>query len=320
MSGTIWITWEEQRRNKPIAEEVNAKFFQLSEIWKHSRYIRYLIGSWKTFRILKRENPDSVIVQNPSIVLATVAILLRPFFKYKLGTDTHNSGFCLESDFNSPRLEKIGAWIQRNADFVIAHNDGLKAQVDSRGGDVIALPDKVPVIEKPDQLLELEGKLSFLFICTFSPDEPWQDVLTAFEDMPEYHVYVTGNYSKVGLQPGDVPANIHLLGRIPWDEFDQMLYSADSIIDLTTRDNCLLCGAYEAVAAETPLILSNTDALRSYFRKGAQYATNNVCGIQRAVLDTDYEYDNLKTEIVELKKELADDWQQRVLKLKIRLA
>ena len=55
------------------------------------------------------------------------------------------------------------------------------------------------------------------------------------------------------------------------DEYVSMLYSVDATIDLTNRENCLVCGAYESVAAGKPMILSKTQALMEYFNKGAVY-------------------------------------------------
>jgi hypothetical protein len=48
-----------------------------------------------------------------------------------------------------------------------------------------------------------------------------------------------------------------------------MMRSVDATIVLSERENCLLCGAYETVASEKPMILSNKEALRNYFDKGA---------------------------------------------------
>jgi len=314
----VWITWEEQRRNKPIAEEIGAQFYELSEIRKHSTIVRYIVGLWKTFNIFRKERPTSVIVQNPSFVLAVGAILMRAFFGYKLGIDTHNGGF--GANTKSKLLISILRWIQRNADFIIAHNDGIKDEMKQYGGRFVVLPDKIPVIKRPETPMYLEPGVNFMFICSFSPDEPWRQVIQAFKHLPEdYNLYVTGNYEKVNINPNDYPANIHFLGRIPWDDFDGMLYSADVIIDLTTRENCLLCGAYEAVACGTPLVLSDTHTLKDYFYKGASYAGNTTGDIIFAIQNMIFNHDAKTKEIQELNPELQAIWQNSVSILKSEL-
>ena len=95
-----------------------------------------------------------------------------------------------------------------------------------------------------------------------------------------------------------------------------MLYSADAIIDLTTRENCLLCGAYEAVACGTPLILSNTKTLRNYFNSGSVYVDNTVESIQAGVEEMVANQLNMEAVMGALKGVLEADWQQRFQVLK----
>ena len=63
-------------------------------------------------------------------------------------------------------------------------------------------------------------------------------------------------------------------GYLPEEDYVQMLLSVDVIVELTTRQDCLVCGAYEAVAAGTPLIVSNSEVLRRQFSSGTLFTDN----------------------------------------------
>ena len=48
-------------------------------------------------------------------------------------------------------------------------------------------------------------------------------------------------------------------------------------------EDCLVCGAYEALAAGKPLVLSRTRALRDYFGTAALLTDNTIDGIAASV-------------------------------------
>jgi glycosyltransferase involved in cell wall biosynthesis len=79
---------------------------------------------------------------------------------------------------------------------------------------------------------------------------------------------------------------------------------------LTDYENCLVCGAYEAVAAEVPLILSDTKALRTYFSKGVVFTKNNVNDIAEKVNSAIERKEVMEKEIQQLKKELMNSWNR----------
>ena len=54
-------------------------------------------------------------------------------------------------------------------------------------------------------------------------------------------------------------------------------------MDLTTLEDCLLCGAYEALAAGKPLVISNTRALADYFGAAAILTDNTPEAISERV-------------------------------------
>jgi glycosyltransferase involved in cell wall biosynthesis len=205
----------------------------------------------------------------------------------------------------------LARFIQRHADLTIVTNQPLKEHVDGHGGRAFVLPDRIPRIPEGERR-SLKGRINILFICTYAVDEPFRAVFEAARDLPEdVFIYVTGDFRKKGLDPASLPKNVVLTGFVSEEEYISLLRSVDATIDLTTRENCLVCGAYETVAVEKALILSDTRALRDYFHKGAVYAANTREGIQQAIEDACARREHLKDEVKELKEILEKDWEQR---------
>ena len=89
---------------------------------------------------------------------------------------------------------------------------------------------------------------------------------------------------------------------------------------LTTADHTLTCGAYEAVAVGTPMVLSETTAIRSYFSKGAVYAAPTAQGIAAAIAAAGEQLQRLSNEVAQLAGELQVSWDLRFTRLTESLA
>ena len=111
--------------------------------------------------------------------------------------------------------------------------------------------------------------------------------------------------------PKNIPKNVVLTGYLPETEFICMLHSVDVIVDLTERENCLLCGAYEAVAVGKPLIVSDTEVLRKHFRTGVLYTDNTSKDLADKIEEALFNKNHLGMEIKSLREELNTEWQSK---------
>lgn len=321
MSKLLWMTWEDQRRSRALARHLDAELCELASTLQCARAVRYLINSIATVRIYRRHRPATVICQHPSFVLALLTVLLRRWFGYRVGLDTHNAGFAI--DPWSPGYQRwLAIWLQRRADFVIAHNDAVRAFVEKRGGRLILLPDPLPTLANGPPL-PLPRRFNLLFVCTFKPDEPYRAVLKAARTLgPEIGLYITGNPPEA-VRTAAWPDHVVFCGRVPWERYDQLLRSVDGVMVLTTRERCLLCGAYEGAAAGKPMILSRTGTLTGYFRRGVVFTDNEANGsphsIRNAILELRAREPELRREIGVLQGELARDWATRERELRALL-
>jgi glycosyltransferase involved in cell wall biosynthesis len=304
----IWVTWENQRRNRELSKSLGIKLYQLDHIDKiNNKISKYVTGIKETFSIYWKERPRVIFCQNPSIVLSLFTVVIKTFLKSHVIIDAHNAGL-FPAEGRSKILSTISRFIQRKADLTIISNKNLQPEVIKNGGTAFVLPDKIPDIPLTPKRT-LKGKNNLLLICSFADDEPSQIVFdTVLHLDKNICIYVSGNYRKKNIKPESFPENIILTGFMSETEYIQMLNSVDATIVLTTRENCLVCGAYESVAAGKPIILSNTKALIEYFSCGAVYVDHNVNDMKRAIMEVLGKKNDLSGQIRHLKTDRHQQW------------
>jgi glycosyltransferase involved in cell wall biosynthesis len=278
MKDAIWITWENQVRNRSLAGELGVKLFV--HLYVGNRYLRYISCIGRTFSTLLRERPKIVFVQNPSLVLNYILLLSRPFFGFKLVSDAHFAGIL---SFNRHKIiQKALDLCNCLMDLVIVTNSEHANYLKTIGGNAVISEDPLPDIERYscDQMHDR----SILFICSFDVDEPYRAAFRAAELLTKegFTFMVTGNYKKAGINKEEYPS-VQFLGYVSEPEYYRRLFQCDIVLDLTESDNCLVCGAYEAMAADKPLVTSDTECLRNYFEKGTVFTRNDEHSIAEAI-------------------------------------
>jgi glycosyltransferase involved in cell wall biosynthesis len=150
---------------------------------------------------------------------------------------------------------------------------------------------------------------NFVLICSYAKDEPYVEVFKSAEFLPvNFTIFVTGNY-KGKVNPKDVPLNVRLTGYLSETEYWALINKCQIVMDLTIKDDCLVCGAYEGIAAGKPLIISDTAASRELFRIGCVYVKSKAESITQGILKAVSEYNNNVIEISKLKIEMEHKWK-----------
>jgi len=308
---SIWICWENQRRNREISSALHIKLYEYGEIDSIENPIKkYFKGIIKTKKAIITEKPNIIICQNPSLVLSLFLICIKKIHDLRVVVDSHNAGlFPLNGHFKI--LNFASSIIQRYADLTIVTNRYLKKHVEGNGGRAFVLPDKIPSL-KNKNVKDLKGKYNLLFICTYSDDEPYEKVIGAAKLINKNIViYVSGNFKKKSINIGEVPENVILTGFLPENDYIAILNSVDATIDLTNRENCLVCGAYESIAVGKPMVLSKTNVLMEYFNQGAVYVDHTTDSISRGINEVIRRQEELSAQIKKLKKSKISDWQKK---------
>ncbi|MDH5710697.1 MAG: hypothetical protein OEZ15_03405, partial [Gammaproteobacteria bacterium] len=238
----------------------------------------------KTSRLLYKTRPGIVFVQNPSVVLTMLVLLISRILRYQVIIDAHNAGlFPLEG--SKGWLNKIAMRINKSASVVIVTNDELKQYVEDNGGKACSIPDPIPEIACTKKSELHEGSFDVVCVSSWADDEPYREVIAAAGLLGDsVRIYMTGNSKGRHVVEGRaMPQNVVLTGFISNEEYEDLICTCDAVMVLTSRENCLVCGAYEGVAVEKPLILSSTKALKKYFCLGAVYAENTADSIAESI-------------------------------------
>jgi hypothetical protein len=180
------------------------------------------------------------------------------------------------------------------------------------GGKTIAIPDPLPQLRhQPIRASAQKASFEIFFICSWAADEPIAQVLQAAQLLQETQSDIVISFSgrprleKIGWF-GPIPDNTKLLGYLSEKDFESKLMQSDLILDFTTRDDCMVCGAYEATSAEVPMILSDNAPTKSYFNKGAFFTDNSAGNIAQLIEEARRRHSDLKQEIVQLKHEILE--------------
>jgi glycosyltransferase involved in cell wall biosynthesis len=265
---------------------------------------------WRTYRLIRRVKPGVIYYQNPSLILSALLATLK-FLRLtnaKLIGDFHNAGV------HPPVARFLVPWIVRHSDLIMVSNSNLEPAITAMGGRCMSVPDPIPHLDAIAGESPPTNAFEVFFICSWAPDEPIVEVLRAAriiaQRQPDMIVSITGRpkLEKIGWSES-VPENVHLTGFLAEPEFERRLLAASVVLDLTTRADCMVCGAYEAVSAQVPMVLSDNEPTRTYFRKGALYTDNSAASIAESLLRSRDRHAQLLREVMELKQELVREEQ-----------
>ena len=258
-----------------------------------------------TIKVLTRCKASLVFVQHPSLLLSAIVVFYGKISNKTVVIDAHNAGiFPLEGQCRI--LNQIVKQINSLSSKVIVTNNALKPFIKKDEDDIFVIPDPIPVITKHNDYPLKSNKTNLVFVCSWASDEPFEAVFNIAENLSDTtHIYITGNSKgKEKIICNNQPSNITLTGFLSNEKYDDLIHACDAIMVLTKRDNCLVCGAYEGVAVEKPMVLSKTDALVTHFNKGCVFTDNTSLNIESSIRQLIHDHSKLSHEIETLKKEL----------------
>ena len=311
MKDVMFITWEKHQRTRSFCEKLSINLFEL--VSANRGMARYVENLKKTFGLLVANKPKVLFVQNPSIVLAAFVVCLKPFLGYRLIVDAHNQAI-IPFVHDKWIIRVISRWVIRCSQATIVTNSMLAEKVISYGGNPIVFPDLLPNVACRKALTMPSAGEPFLvtLISTYAKDEPYEEVFQAISALGStFRMCVTGKVP-ASLDRQKIPANVELMGFLSHSEYWELLYRSHLVIDLSTMQNCLVCGAYESLAIEKPMLLSANPASISLFGDYAEHVSNSSDAIQSGIKKIVADYDELATKIALAKQQFLLREQQAI--------
>lgn len=316
----VFIAWHPYSRRAQLFSEKFGLRLHLVHTLKRRYYLapaRYVLQAVRTGRLLRRERPRLIFVQNPPIFAALVVYVYARLAGAHYLIDAH-SGALLAPWWRWSR--PLHGFLSRRAVTTIVTNEHLREVVTGWGAEafiVADIPTEFPAGSPP----RLADGFRIAVINTFSPDEPLAEVMQAAATLPEVHFYITGDpiRAKRAILAAR-PANAHFTGFLPDPAYFGLLRSVDGILVLTTNDHTMQRGACEAVSLGVPVITSDWPLLRAYFPKGTIHVDNSRDGISAGIMQLRQAGARLRDEIAALRVERQEEWRQKHLALNALIA
>jgi glycosyltransferase involved in cell wall biosynthesis len=319
----LFIVWADtSRRAETLSAELGAQTCYVYERRLNASWqapLRYFIQSWQTWHLLNRERPAIVFVQSPPIFAPlTVAFWCMLQNKFRQARTSYVLD-CHPSTFHSHRWNwalPILRFLSNRADFTLSSN--MHAEDILRRWNVkgFFLADGVPSLCPATGDIGSQGELRVAFISTFDRIEPIAEMFAAARLLPHVTFYVTGDPALA--LPGILsqkPENVILTGFLRGGDYTALLKNVHGLLILTTRSIDLSCGAYEAVAAEQPAIVSTCSEDRLWFTRGFIYVDNTPEAIAKGVKELLDKRELLIPEVIALRSELFAKRQPRLKEL-----
>jgi len=305
----LWVAWSFHRRTDGLCAAWKIPLHVIRP--EFAGPLRWVELSLKTLRLLRRTRPTTLFVQNPSLALTILAVAVRPLFGYYLVVDAHNEGV---RPFDRPYafVRWLTRRMLRSADITIVSNDALTKDVHEAGGRPLTLPDSLPKVptskSKSRRLRNIETP-DVVVIATYRRDEPIAAIVAAAATMPGIRFAITGAAMRYRETSGPLPPNVQLTGFLQDPDYWQLLARATVICDLSLKSDCLVCGAYEALAVGKPMVLSDNPATQEIFGPAAVLTGSSPEEIAKAFDRALEDRNNLQANALKLRETFPVRWQ-----------
>lgn len=317
----VFISWAPYcSRSDNIARELGGVSYMVYFAFFGSTYwtilFKYFCQGVATLFLLLRDRPRCVICMSPP-VLALVPVWLYCTFFPRRGyiIDYHTAAFVLPIYQRLYFMQKVFA---RRAIVNLLTNSVLAAIVSEWGGRVLLVSDVRVRFSRIETFHALRPGFNVTFVSRYSETEPLNivyDVARRLED-DGVHIFVTGDLKDAPPEAIEQrPKNVTLTNFLREEEYAGLLKDSDAVMCLCTNDNTMQRGAYEAMAVETPLVLSDWRLLRDTFSSGAVYVDNSVEGICAGIRLLRANLEVYRSGIRELRTRRAAAWEQTLQQL-----
>jgi len=308
----VFISWAPYcSRSDYIALELGAKSYMVYYDFLGSNYytilLKYLFQTVKTLKILMQERPKAILVMSPSVFASIPVFLYCKLSKAVFLIDAHTGAL------NNPmwkRVRFLQRYFSRKALLTIVTNKALAKQISDWDADYFIVPD-VPINPRHPRLPTLDAKINVTMINTFATDEPTEVFLEAAKSMEKIQFHITGKISKRAKHYTDQSyQNITFTDFLENEDYYGLLIASDLVVVLTTQNDTMQRGAYEAIYCGIPVLTSDWDILRKSFPLGTVFAPNSVEGITKGINEALSNLDNLRHEVKVLRIQKEEKWNR----------
>lgn len=308
----VFISWAiTSTRSDSLSKYLGGICYHI-HYFKETRYqflyapFKYVVATFKTISILRKDQPEVILVQNPPIFAIPAVWFYCIFTKAAFITDSHSAAF------DRP-LWTMFLWLYRilgkRALVNIVHNKPLEERIKKWNLSSITIGD-IPYFLETDLEYTFKPGFNIVVVNTYADDEPVDEVITAASQLPEVNFYITGNLKFAPKNiVSKVSSNVFLTDFIAHKNYVALLKGCDAVVSLTTQDFTMQNGAYEAMELEKPLITSDWPVLKETLSKGTIHINNSSSELVKATQEMQNNYSTYLSGIKKLRKERYKVWE-----------
>jgi glycosyltransferase involved in cell wall biosynthesis len=316
---TVFISWGKYHaRTELLARALDARVYyhdRLGRVRGPRLLLKYALQSLDTWRLLRRERPQGVLVQTPPVFPALLAVLYAATARgTRVILDAHSGSFFSRKWTWSLPLMR---WCARRAGLTVVHMPSLQARVAAWGAPVIYLAycfDPEPPAYEP---YPMPPGTNIAVPCSFNEDEPLPLIFEAAGRLPEVTFHLTGEARRLPAKVlAHKPANVRFTGYLPVPAYQGLLRQADAVLALTTQDKTFQTGGAEAAWLGRPLIISDWPELQKLFTHGTVFVPHTPEGLAAGVREVQARGAALQHEMGQLKQKFDHELLVKVRRLR----
>lgn len=266
------------------------------------RPLAYLAKSLRTWKLLTRDDPETVLVITPPVFAPLVAWLWCTTHRRTLLVDCHTGAFHSSRWAWARPLHKI---VLKQARATLLHTQELRDLAAAWGARALLVPDDLPEPAEAAPVSTRGDRSRVLVAGSFDSNEPVEVALAAASLLPDIEFRFTGKPElvpeRLRLAAGD---NVVFTGYLAYPVFLGELLAADVVAVFSTDPRIMNRAAFEAVGLGRPLVLSDLPAVKSRFGSAALFCPNNPVAMARTIVQAIGSKDELTTLSIALQTRL----------------
>ena len=274
--------------------------------------LKYILASYKTLRVLHKEHPDIIFIENPPIFAVLVVWLYCVIYKSKFIVDTHSGAFTVR---RWAMFLGLYRFLAKRALMNVLHNEPIERKMADWEVPTMTL-EPTPVESRIEGVYPFRKGFNVVLISTYAGDEPVAEAIKAASQLPGVNLYITGSLLQA---PKSIverhPHNIVLTDYLAENDYLALLKGCDVAMCLTKNDNTMQWGALEALEFERPIITSDWPVLKEFFSKGTVHVNNTTASIMKAIDEIRANHAVYLKEIKTLRETRRSMWTRRFQKL-----
>jgi len=309
--------WDYSSRAESIANVLGAELIFIGNARKKKNmfvsFILYFSYTYQNIKALLKLRPDILIITNTTWVVALVNFFYAKITGIKLVLDSHSCAF--DHVFIKYPLF-VSKFFAKHSTLSFVTNKTHYNLISEKGGKALILSD-IPFEDKFRKIekIRLSNKFNICYICTFSYDEPYCELIEAAKQLDDIQIYITGNYVMANINPNDYK-HVIFTGYLENEKYRSLLKSVNAVITLTRNEDTMQRAGSEAVSAGKPLITSDTKMLKNYFKKGTVFVDNTANGIVDGIEKLKNDYDFFSMEILQFQEDRRNNFANKLNEVK----